>query len=145
MCVCLWMWSIAGICMLILVSNKKIGMAKTIIVFVSYFICVFFCGLKSVLNIKGHIATVPVCSSGTLTNVLLYWNAMPQTQNMTPRFVTVCRHRADLSLCYPLIWNITLEYTTTQFYVLGQTQSGNPSPTFQTHKQKLNSMVLLRW
>ena len=30
---------------------------------------------------RGHIATVPACSSDT---VLSHWNAMPQTQDMTP-------------------------------------------------------------
>ena len=58
---------------------------------------------------------VPACSSGTLTNVLPHRNAMPQTQDMTPHPVTVYRHRADLSLCYPLMWNVTLEYTATHF------------------------------
>ena len=72
---------------------------------------------------------VPTCSSDTLTNVLPHRNAMPQTQDMTSYPVTV--YRADLS-CYPLMWNITLEYTTTHFNVLGQTQLGNPSPTFHT-------------
>ena len=56
---------------------------------------------------------VPACGSGTLTNVLPHWNAMPQTQDMTPRPVTVYRHGADLSLCYPLMLNITLEAITT--------------------------------
>ena len=36
-----------------------------------------------------HITTVPACSSGTLTNVLLHKNAMPQTQDMAPETVTV--------------------------------------------------------
>ena len=35
----------------------------------------------------------------------------------------------DLSLCYPLMWNVTLEYTATHFNVLGETRPGNPSPT----------------
>ena len=37
------------------------------------FVCL---GLTSLLNIWGHIATVPACSSGTLTNVLPHRNAM---------------------------------------------------------------------
>ena len=62
-----------------------------------------FCvGLKSEI-----ITTVPACSShvssGTLTNVLPHRNAIPQTQDTTPRPVTVYRHGAELSLCYPLI------------------------------------------
>ena len=41
------------------------------------------------INLKGHIATVRACSSGTLTNVLPHRNVMPQTQNMTPHPVPV--------------------------------------------------------
>ena len=65
------------------------------------------------------------CSIGTLTtNVMPHRNVMPHTQDMTPHLVTVYRHRADLSLCYPLMWNVTLEYTATHFNVLGQTLTG---------------------
>ena len=75
------------------------------------------CGLlkTSLLNIWGLIATVPACSSGTLTNVLPHRNVMPQTQDMTPHPVTVYRHTIGPSLCFPLVWNVTLEYTTTHF------------------------------
>ena len=76
------------------------------------FVCL---GLTSLFNIWGHIATVPACSSGSLTIVLPHRNAMPQTQDTTPDAVTVYRHRDDLSLCYPLMWNVTLEYTATHF------------------------------
>ena len=103
-----------------------------------FFFCFFFClflGLTSLWNIWGHITTVPACSSGTLTNVLPHRNAMPQTQDTTPHPVTVYRHGADLSLCYPLMWNVTLEYTATHFNVLGETRPGNPSPTFHTHQR----------
>ena len=63
-------------------------------------------GLTSLLNICGHIATVPTCSSGTSTNVLLHRNAKPQTQDMTPHPVTVYRHRT---------WHPTLsQYTDTE-------------------------------
>ena len=55
------------------------------------------------------------------------------------------KHRADLSLCFPLMWNITLEYTTTHFNVLGQTRSWNPSSTFHTHQRTLNFMMLIWW
>ena len=104
----------------------------------------FVCwGLTSLWNIWVHITTVPACSSGTLTNVLPHRNAVLQTQGMTHHTVTVYRHTADLSLCYPLIWNVTLEYTTTHFNVLGQTRPGNPSPTLHTHQRMLNSMMLL--
>ena len=64
-----------------------------------------------------------------------------QTYDMTPHPVTVYRHGADLSLCYSLMWNITLEYTTTKLNVLGQTRSGNHSPTFHTHQRTLNVMM----
>ena len=57
---------------------------------------------------------VPAYSSVTLTNVLPHRNAIPQTQDIAPHLVTVYRLRDDLSLCYPLMCNITLEYTTTQ-------------------------------
>ena len=63
---------------------------------------------------------VPACSSDTLTNVLPHRNAMAQTQDMTPQPVTVYRHGADLSMCYPLMWNATVEYTATHFNVLGK-------------------------
>ena len=33
---------------------------------------------------------------------------------------TVYRHGAGLSLCYPLMWNVILEYTATQFNVFGR-------------------------
>ena len=102
------------------------------------FVCL---GLTSLWNIWGHIMTVPACSSGTLTNVPPHRNAMPQTQDTTPHPVTVFRHGADLSLCYPLMWNVTLEYTATHFNVLGETQPGNPSPTFHTHQRTLNLML----
>ena len=75
---------------------------------------------------------MPTCSSGTLTNVLPQRNAMPHTQDMILYSLTVYRHRANLSLCYLLMWNVTLEYTTTHLNTLGQTRSGNPSPT-STH------------
>ena len=85
-----------------------------------YIKCLFVCfGLTSLWNIWGHIATVPACSSGILTNVLPQRNVMPQTQDTTPHPVTVYRHGADLSLCYPLMWNVTLEYTATHFNVMG--------------------------
>ena len=106
-------------------------------------ICLFLClGLMLLLNIWGHIATVPVCSSGTLTNVLPHRNVMPQTQNMTPHPVIVYRHAGPTC---PLKWNVTLEYTTTHFNVLGQTRSGNPSLTFHTYQQMLNFMILIWW
>ena len=55
-------------------------------------------GLSSLLNIWGHIVTVPACSSGNLTSVLPHRNP----------HVTLYRHRTNLSLCYPCMWNVTL-------------------------------------
>ena len=94
------------------------------------FVCL---ALTSLLNISwGHILRVPACSSGTLTNVLPHRNAMLQTQDMTPHPVTVYRHRVDLSLCYPFMWNVKLEYTATHLNVLGKTRPKNPCPTLDT-------------
>ena len=76
------------------------------------FVCL---GLTSLLNIWGHITTVPICSRGNLTNVLPNRNTIPQTQYMTPHPVIVYRHGVDLSLCYPLMWNVTLKYIATHF------------------------------
>ena len=59
---------------------------------------------------------------------------------MTPHPVKVYRHRVYLSCC-PLMWHTTLEYTTTHFNVLVQTQWGNPSLIFHT-PATLNSTIL---
>ena len=76
---------------------------------------VFVCwGLTSLFKRWGHILTVPACSSGTLTNLLPHRNAMPQTQDMTPHPVTVYRHGANLSLCYPSVCVCSHHY----FYVM---------------------------
>ena len=87
--------------------------------------------------------TVPACSSGTLTNVLPHRNAMLQTQDMTPHPVTVYSHRANLSLCYPLMWKVTLEYPATHFYVLGETRPGNPSHTHTPANAQLSDAVMV--
>ena len=55
--------------------------------------------------------------------------------------VTVFRHRTDLSLCYPFMWNVTLEYTATHFNVLGNTRPGNPSSIFHTHASRANTQL----
>ena len=99
-------------------------------------------GLTSLLDTWGNNTTVRACSSGTLTNVLPHRIAMPQTQDITPHPITVYRHGADLALHYPLMWNVTLEYTTTHFNGLGETRPGNPTPTFHTHQRTLNLMLL---
>ena len=73
---------------------------------------IVYLGLTSLLTIWGHIVTVPACSSDTLTNMLPHRNAMPQTQDMTPYPVTVCRHRATcrcvIHWCGTSHWNIQL-------------------------------------
>ena len=61
----------------------------------------------------------------------------------TPHPVTVYRQIINLSLCYLLMWNITLEHTATHFNILGQTRSGNPFPTFHTYQQTLNVMMVV--
>ena len=93
-------------------------------------------------NVWGHIATMPACSSGTLTNVLPLRNAMPQTQNMTPHPVTdkgpACRcaiHWWGMSH-----WNTQLPIL---FNVLGQTRPEYHSPTFHLHMRTLNFMMLV--
>ena len=82
-------------------------------------------GLTSLLNIWVHIATVPAWRSGTLTNVLPHRNATLQTQDMAPNSITKYRPGADLSLCYPLMWKVTLEYTNINFVCLGLTSPLN--------------------
>ena len=95
-------------------TYRTISMPYTILQLLKRTNVLFVFGLTSLLNILGHIATVLACSSCTLTNVLPHRNAMLRTQDMTPHPVTVYRHRANLSRCYPLVWNVTLECTATQ-------------------------------
>ena len=52
------------------------------------------------------------------------------------------RHGADLSLCYPLMWNVTLKYTVTHFNVLGETRPGNPYPHTPANAQLDAVMVV---
>ena len=95
-------------------------------------------GATSLINMWGHVTTVSTCISGTEE-----CNAADTGHDTHP--VTVHGCGADMWLCYPLMWNVTLEYTTAHFNVLGQTRSGNPSPTFHTHHRKLNLMILVWW
>ena len=103
----------------------------------------YVCGVSWRFNISDHITAVCACSSGTSTNVLLHRNAMLQTQGMTPHPITLYRHRADQSFCYSLMQNVTLEYPTTHFNVLGQTRLENSSPTFHIHQRTFHLMMLL--
>ena len=62
--------------------KRKYGRVIVMIIYDSMrLVCL---GLTSILNIWGHSATVPACSSDTLTNVQPHRNAMSQTQDMTP-------------------------------------------------------------
>ena len=60
---------------------------------------------------------------------------------MTSHRFTLYKHRVCLLLWYPLMLNVTLEYTITHFNVLGETLPGNPSPTFHTHQLYDAAMV----
>ena len=92
--------------------------------------CLFVLGLTALLNILVHFATVPACSTGTLTNVLQRGNAMSQTQDITTHPVTVYRHRVNQSLCYPLMWNMH----SYPFYCLGSDPTGRSFADLQhTH------------
>ena len=59
--------------------------------------------------------------------------------------IIVYRRRANLSLCYPLMWNVILEYTSIHFNILSQTRPRNRSPIIHPHQRTLNFMMLLRW
>ena len=79
----------------------------------SSYVCTCFQIGEIEFVIPSHLL-VPLCSCGTLTNVLLHWNDILQTQDMkTCPSVTVCRYMAKLSLYYPLILNVTLKATAT--------------------------------
>ena len=74
---------------------------------------------------------------------------MSQTQDMAPHPITLYKHRADLPLHYPLIRNLTLEYTATHFNVLGQTRSGKSFPDLphtpaNVQLHKTNMVVVYR-
>ena len=86
-------------------------------------------GLTSLLNILGHVATQCYFDQCAATQEC---HAADTGHETHP--VTVYRHGADLSLCYPLMWNVTLEYTPVaiHFNVFGKTRPGNPSSTFHT-------------
>ena len=50
---------------------------------------------------------------------------------------------SDLSLCYPLMWNVTLENTATHFNVFGKTQSWNPSLPHTSANAKLDTDMVV--
>ena len=78
---------------------------------------------------KHHTVTVPACSSGTFVQCAATQksHAADTGHDTPPRHSILTVHRANLSLCYLLMWNITMEYKTTHFNVLGLTRSGNQS------------------
>ena len=103
----------------------------------------YVCWGLTLLNTRGHNATVPACSIGTLTcfdQCAATQECQLRTQDMTLHPVTVFRHGADLSLCYPLMWNVTLEYTATHFNVLGETRPRYPSPRASTHTSERSTL-----
>ena len=52
-------------------------------------------------------------------------------------FKSAVKHR-QLGYGYPpMMWNVTLECTTTHFKVLGKTRPGNPSANFLTHEHSI--------
>ena len=108
-----------------------------------HFLICFFCFILWLNVTFKHLRSYR--DSGALTNVLPHRNAILQTQDMTPHPVTVYRDGADLSLYYPLMWNVTLEYTATHFDILGQTRPGNRSPTFHVHQRTLDFIMLIWW
>ena len=94
--------------------------------------CLFVCLLGfnvAFKHLRSCIAMMPACSSGSLSLT----NELPhRTGHDNPsRHSIGLRQRAYFS-CNPLMWNVTLEYTTIHFNVLGQTRLGYPSPTFHT-------------
>ena len=71
----------------------------------------FLCwGKASLLNNLGHITTVPACNSVDTPD---YTN--PQTQVMAPHPVPVYRHRANLSMCYPLMCVVITTFLSWKF------------------------------
>ena len=42
---------------------------------------------------------------------------------------------------YPLMWNVTMEYTATHFNILGQTRSGIIYPTVHIDQRTLNFIL----
>ena len=75
---------------------------------------------------------MPACSGSALANVLPHRNAIPQTQGMIPHPITVYRHGADLSLCYPVNWNVILEYTAAHLSLIKPHREIIPRPSTHT-------------
>ena len=90
--------------------------------------------------------------NGTLTNVLPHKNAADTVHDIPPRhdtLMTVYRHRADLSLCYPFMWSVTVEYTNTNFNVLGKIPiwksfPDRPHPPANSQLYDANMVVVCR-
>ena len=73
--------------------------------------------------------------SCTLTNVLPH--------DITPHSVTVYRHRTDMSLCYPLIWNATFEYRTTQCNVFPIEKLYSDRPHTPVNAQYYDAVIVV--
>ena len=89
--------------------HLSLDLTKTCVFELYGFVCL---GLTSLLNIWGHIAMVPTCSSNSSTNVLPHRNAMPQTQDMTthpPHYTdTGSTRRCAIHWCGMSHWNTQL-------------------------------------
>ena len=101
---------------------------------ISYPIC-FFVEVNVAFKNWGHIMTVPVSSSETLTT--LEYTIM-QTQDMAPQPVTVYRHGSDLSLCYPLM--VVVITTFLSWKVLHNAGSVQPCIIILGRKWNLNPL-----
>ena len=121
------------------ISKKKTGIESLLWLYMTVWDLFVCWGLTSILNIWGQIVAVVLWPMSSHIE-------MPCRRHRTWHpSVTVYRHKTGLSLCYPLIWNVKLEYTASHFNVLGETRSGNSSLTFHIHQQTLNFMMLLWW
>ena len=82
--------------------------------------------------------TPPRHSTQTQGRLVLYENINAYIINTyVPHEV---KYQRALVKRIPLIWNVTLEFTTTHFNVLSQTRSGNPSPTFLTYNRERSTL-----
>ena len=76
------------------------------------------------------------CQTGMSCRGQKTWHPIPSQYTDTG---STCR--CAIHLCGTSHWNTQLS----NFYVLGQTRSENPSPTFHIHQRTLNFMILSWW
>ena len=114
-----------------------------------HYLLLWFCwlvGLTSLLNIWGHITTVPACSSGTFTNELSQKCHAADTGHDTQPYHSIqTQGRPIVVLSIDVERHTGIHNYGTHFNVLGQTRSRNPSPNFHTHQRMHNSMMLIWW